>query len=377
MISYITKELAGVSYDKDKLKNILTIKDVLIEVKRQGGKAIIIVDEGQLLCGKDDILQELRILINLNHENEYLHTFILSGQRPLWDEIKGIPELFQRLPVRYYFMPLRLEETKELIRFRLNKAGLDEEGRIFTDEALELIHRHSKGSPRTILALADMALLGGYADRATVIGFKEIHKALNMMSGRGESLPYITERDREKRPISSETRTTFHDKKKTQETYEKISKRSNVKVRPFFIVLAFIFFMLLGGTGVQYFMSLTKEKKIHQESERINTIQKQKDLQFYDKEMVKTVNSNQEVNIQGSGKPEKSTGQEKEFIIIKSAGNIRSAPDVTAPKIGMIFQGETVKVKAEEKDASGNRWFKVNLYGDREGWISESVGILR
>ena len=67
-----------------------------------------------------NVLQELRVLINLTHNNEYLHTFILSGQKALWDTLQEMPEFWQRLPVRYYFTPLRFEETRELIRYRLN-----------------------------------------------------------------------------------------------------------------------------------------------------------------------------------------------------------------------------------------------------------------
>ena len=188
MIAQITGEISGVQVGDDKLKNLNLLKETLIYVKEQGGKSIIIVDEGQLLCEAPDVLQELRILINLTYNNEYLHTFILSGQRALWYTVKNMPEFWQRLPVRFYFVPLKLDETKELVQHRLWKAGLEEGKEVFSVDALEIIHRYSRGSPRTVMALADLSLLVGYTNQAAKIGFKEVSKAISAMSGQGESL---------------------------------------------------------------------------------------------------------------------------------------------------------------------------------------------
>ena len=197
----VTPELSN---NDDKLKNLMRLRESLLEVKRQGGKNIIIVDEGQMLCGARDVLQELRVLINLTYNNEYLHTFILSGQKPLWNEVKSIPELWQRLPVRYYLVSLRLEETRELIKYRLAKAGLDADREIFTGDAFEIIQKYSMGSPRTIIALADLALLMGYADRSARISFKELTKAINAMAGKGESLAYVKEEKPAREPLSDD-----------------------------------------------------------------------------------------------------------------------------------------------------------------------------
>lgn len=180
----------------DKFSNLLKIKERLTELKDTGGKAVIVVDEAHMLCERVDVLQELRILLNLTHNKEYLFTMVLCGQKPLWDTIKGIPEFWQRLPVKYYLMPLKYEETRDLIRFRLNKAGADEEREIFSTEALEIIHRFSKGLPRTIVALSDLSLLIGSTYHAKKISFKEVSKATQAMSGKGESesLPYVIEK---------------------------------------------------------------------------------------------------------------------------------------------------------------------------------------
>lgn len=196
IVAHITNAITGLAPYDDKLKNLMVLKDALVQIQREGGKSVIVVDEGQMLCETKEILQELRALINLTHENEYLHTFILSGQRALWNTIKGMPEFFQRLPIKYYLMPLQMEETKGLVRFRLSCAGGDENRQVFTEDALEIIHRYTQGLPRAIIALADLSLLVGYTNRVERVSFQEVSKAMNAMSGRGDSLPYVTREER-------------------------------------------------------------------------------------------------------------------------------------------------------------------------------------
>ena len=260
------------AHDQDKLKNLMILKEALIEIKQQGGKSIIIVDEGQMLCGAQDILQELRILINLTFNNEYLHTFILSGQRPLWNEVKSIPEFWQRLPVRYYFVPLQLNETKELIKYRLMRAGLNGEREIFTDDALETIQRFSLGSPRTIIAMSDLSLLIGFTDRSSKIGFKEMSKVINAMSGRGDSLAYIKERNTKKEPIKEPVLDSLAGLNEIKGIIDKkipaapIRIKEDVKyetkidhVRPLFVVMAVLFAIIAGFSAGYYFTFGGKE----------------------------------------------------------------------------------------------------------------------
>jgi general secretion pathway protein A len=186
LVSQIGSSLLSSEPQADKALNLSRMKTYLTQVKMAGGKAVIIVDEAHALCGKSEILQDLRMLLNLTHEKEYLFTLILSGQKPLWGEMMRIPEFWQRLPVKYYLLPLRLEETRNLVAHRLSAAGFDEGREVFTAEALQAIHRFSHGLPRTIVAVCDLALLVGAAYRARMIGFKEVSKAIHAMSGKGE-----------------------------------------------------------------------------------------------------------------------------------------------------------------------------------------------
>lgn len=194
VVSHIAAGMTGSRPDDDKFRNLMAMKEALTTLKKSGGKATVIVDEAHMLCDRKEVLQELRMLLNLTHDRQYLITVILSGQRPLWDTVKTIPEFWQRLPVKYYLVPLGVDEATALIGSRLDKAGLEGDREIFTQEAIQIIHRFSQGLPRTVVALADVALLIGHSYHARKIGFKEVSKAIHAMSGkddRGGSLAYV------------------------------------------------------------------------------------------------------------------------------------------------------------------------------------------
>jgi general secretion pathway protein A len=193
VVAHIAAGMTGTRPDDDKFKNLLAMKEALITLKKAGGKATVIVDEAHMLCDRKEVLQELRMLLNLTYERQYLITVILSGQRPLWDTVKVIPEFWQRLPVKYYLVPLGIDEATALITSRLEKAGLEGDREVFSQEAIQIMHRFSHGLPRTLVALADVALLIGYSYHARKVGFKEVSRAIHTMSGkddRGGSLPY-------------------------------------------------------------------------------------------------------------------------------------------------------------------------------------------
>jgi type II secretory pathway predicted ATPase ExeA len=193
LMAQITSSLFYSGPNVDKLSNLATMKDQLTQIKLGGGKCVVIIDEAHTLNDRPEVFQDLRMLLNLTHEKEYLLTLVMSGQKPLWSAMKGIPEFWQRLPVKYYLLPLQIEETRNLISHRMNVAGYDEEKELFSSEAIDLIQRFSRGLPRTVVALCDLALLIGASYHARQIGFKEVTKAIHAMSGKGEyeSLPQI------------------------------------------------------------------------------------------------------------------------------------------------------------------------------------------
>ena len=81
LMSQISSSILSSEPHADKFHNLSKIKERLIELKKAGGKAIIVVDEGHTLCGKPKVLQDLRMLLNLTHEKEYLFTMISTRFR--------------------------------------------------------------------------------------------------------------------------------------------------------------------------------------------------------------------------------------------------------------------------------------------------------
>ena len=125
MVGEIVRQLGLPVQTNDKLALLNELRPFLLERHRQGEQCVVILDEGQMLCHRPDLLQELRILLNFCVSDSFLLTFILSGQKPLDEAIRAMPEFYQRLPVRFFLRNLSRDETRELIRHRLRVAGAD------------------------------------------------------------------------------------------------------------------------------------------------------------------------------------------------------------------------------------------------------------
>jgi general secretion pathway protein A len=132
-----------------------------------------------------DLLQEVRLLTNLETtKNKLLHV-ILLGQ-PELNKILKEPRfrpLKQRITVRYHLRPLNFQETKEYIIYRLKRAG-SRNISLFDNNAIKEIYRYSKGLPRLINIVCDNALLAGFALERTRIGKPIIRDVINSLEGR-------------------------------------------------------------------------------------------------------------------------------------------------------------------------------------------------
>ncbi len=203
MLWEIGRQLGTGEPSRQKIRNINAIRDFLLLLHAEGAKSIVVVDEGQMLTDKPDVLEELRTLLNFCVSDSFLLTFIFSGQKPLEGAIKSRPEFWQRLPVRYFLRNLDEEDTGELVRHRMRKAGAAE-GEIFTEEALIEIYRHSRGCPRVICSIADMALVVGFARRTKEIEGSEVLQAVaDMQSGGGDAFLYYHFLETRKRPLKA------------------------------------------------------------------------------------------------------------------------------------------------------------------------------
>ena len=156
--------LAGVS----KQELIDTLNAFLLSLLPLRAGALLIIDEAQNLPYQ--VLEQIRILSNLETDKEKLLQIVLVGQLNLKDVLRSpeLRQLDQRVSIRYELKPLTREETSAYIAHRLTIAG---GGAVvsFAPKALELVHRYTNGIPRLINLVCDRALLGGYSARTNRI----------------------------------------------------------------------------------------------------------------------------------------------------------------------------------------------------------------
>lgn len=175
--------LAIAEADRDSVKQMVdALNRRLLNAHAEGRRIIVLVDEAQNLS--IDVLEQVRLLTNLETPTQKLLQIILIGQpelRELLDRT-DLRQLAQRITGRYHLMPLSREETKGYVRHRLRVAGATEE--IFTSGALVELHRLSQGIPRVINVACDRALLGGYTQETKKITASLVRRAAGEVYGR-------------------------------------------------------------------------------------------------------------------------------------------------------------------------------------------------
>lgn len=158
-----------------KLKSqvLLKLNQWLLERYKAGETAVLVVDEAQNLSPQ--VLEEIRLLTNLETATEKLLQIVLAGQPELEEKLNQpqLRQLRQRITLRAKTHPLTLEETQGYISERLRIAGSD--GRtIFLPDAVEAIQRYSRGIPRVINLLCEHALISAFVDQKQTISAEAI-----------------------------------------------------------------------------------------------------------------------------------------------------------------------------------------------------------
>ncbi len=157
-----------VKASKPRLLHIM--QDIIYKNFQEHKKTVILIDEAQVIKNQETF-DEIRLFLNFQLNNKFLITLILIGQPELLNKIKAIPQLEQRLGIKYHLFGLDDKETEEYIKHRLAVAGAKAE--VFTREAIQVIYEYSKGIPRKINNVCDMSLLIGFGQEV-----KEINKEL-------------------------------------------------------------------------------------------------------------------------------------------------------------------------------------------------------
>lgn len=152
-----------------KVKLLHQLNDYLIQKMQEDKNVILIIDEAQNLT--PSVLEEVRMLSNLETDTEKLIQIILLGQPQLREKLKlkELEQLRQRVAVYYHLYPLTKEETYGYVQHRLNIASQNGTLSLFTSEAIEILHEFSRGIPRLINYACDNALLSGFVYEKQII----------------------------------------------------------------------------------------------------------------------------------------------------------------------------------------------------------------
>jgi len=152
-----------------KSRLLIELSQSLAERREAGGASALIIDEGQ--CLSDELLEEIRLLANIETAQEKLISIILIGQPELADRLNAsaMRQLKQRVALRCTLAALDLTETTAYINTRIRVAGGDA-ATILTRSAIEWIYAASGGIPRTISVICENALISGFALRQCPIG---------------------------------------------------------------------------------------------------------------------------------------------------------------------------------------------------------------
>jgi len=157
------------------------IYDFLLSSNRKNEKTVLIIDEAQNLSS--EVLEQLRLLTNLETNQRKLLQIIILGQPELLDILTRteMRQLAQRITARFHLQPLTRHEVKAYISHRLAVAGQNIQ--LFPEPSIKLLYRLSNGVPRLLNIICDRALLGAYVENQHAVYPATIKKAANEVFG--------------------------------------------------------------------------------------------------------------------------------------------------------------------------------------------------
>ena len=160
---WLLKKIAtqlGVQKPADDTPSVLTqLSQRLIEIHEQGKKAVVLIDEAQMLNARE-VMEEFRGMLNMEIDGQKLITFVFFGLTALDAALALDGPLAQRVAIRCHLQSFTERITQDYILFRLKVAGTEHNP--FTPGAIAAVHRFTEGTPRLINTLCDNALLEGF-----------------------------------------------------------------------------------------------------------------------------------------------------------------------------------------------------------------------
>jgi general secretion pathway protein A len=169
------------------------LNEFLLKSHAEGRNNVLVIDEAQNL--EPDVLEQLRLLTNLETRERKLLQIVLIGQPELREMLARpqLEQLAQRVIARYHLGALTPAETEQYIRHRMDVAGL-ERAFPFEPRAIKRIHEISRGIPRRINLLCDRALLGAYATSRASVDRQIVDQAAQEVFGKASVHPPVRQR---------------------------------------------------------------------------------------------------------------------------------------------------------------------------------------
>jgi len=172
----------GLEPSDDRVTCLQRLNQYLLDQLAEGNDVVLLIDEAQDL--DFDILEQIRLLSNLETDQRKLLQIVLLGQPELRDKLNDtrLRQLRQRITVRYHLAPLSRREMEQYIQHRLQVAGANGSPS-FSRWALGGIHRYSGGVPRLVNAVCDKALLCGYVTGDDHLTWRHVRRAIRELEG--------------------------------------------------------------------------------------------------------------------------------------------------------------------------------------------------
>ena len=182
LMKAIAMEFGLVVKGMDRLETVAVINHFLLKLVEQHRDAVLIIDEAQDLT--DELLEQVRLLSNLETDDRKLLQIVLMGQPELRDRLNNprLRQLRQRITVRYHLAPLNRADVRRYIEHRLQISGANG-APYFTAPALWRIFRYSQGIPRLVNAACDKAMLAGFVNQSERINYRLVGRALRELEG--------------------------------------------------------------------------------------------------------------------------------------------------------------------------------------------------
>jgi len=200
LLEFICSELGIPAEGSKRLNLIERLNTYLLEQLTEGRNVVVMIDEAQTL--DDSVLEELRLLSNLETSKEKILQIILSGQPELEEKLRrpGLRQLRQRIGARAILKPMRAREIGAYVETRLRSAG-SREGRLFAASALRRIWKASQGIPRVVNVICDNAMMIAFAEGKKRITAKIVRESVRDLESTTGAPSPRTERPRFSSPL--------------------------------------------------------------------------------------------------------------------------------------------------------------------------------